>query len=48
MYNRGEITETQRGDILPAVNGCLLPTNRVVVEIDDFGQNPDIYGLIPL
>ena len=31
-------------DILPALKRCLLPTNRVVVGIDDFGQNLDIYG----
>ena len=31
-------------DLLPRLKSCFLPTNRVVVEIDDFGQNLDIYG----
>ena len=38
---RTGITETQ-GET-PRLYSCLLPTNRVVAEIDDSEQNPDIY-----
>ena len=30
-------------DLLPRLKTCLLPTNRVVTEIDDPEQNSDIY-----